>query len=74
MWGLCRRVDSPKDSFYLEVPFDTREDEALFAVFDGHGANGKTVAEVRLFRARFFILLNFLSSYVTSCLVKSRKA
>jgi len=34
-----------QDSFYLEVPFDTREDEALFAVFDGHGANGKTVAE-----------------------------
>ncbi|GJD09684.1 Protein phosphatase 2C and cyclic nucleotide-binding/kinase domain-containing protein [Galdieria sulphuraria] len=34
-----------QDSFCIEVPFDNRQDEAFFAVFDGHGANGRVVAE-----------------------------
>ncbi|GJQ09428.1 hypothetical protein GpartN1_g1219.t1 [Galdieria partita] len=34
-----------QDSFYIEVPFNNRQDEAFFAVFDGHGANGRVVAE-----------------------------
>lgn len=40
-----QRRKENQDSFYIEIPFDGREDEAFFAVFDGHGVNGRIVAE-----------------------------
>eukprot|EP00871_Galdieria_phlegrea_P005823 jgi/Galph1/728/GphlegSOOS_G5468.1 len=44
----CRKEN--QDSYCIHVPFGARREEALFAVFDGHGANGQMVSELQFVR------------------------